>query len=86
MNNLYKVNINQHKNELFRNEFINVYNFKLEFDGDHHSTEVQMKRDKLKNSILKKADIPILRLPTTTGDIAIKIIGFFNDIIKKCLH
>ena len=45
-----------------------------------------MKSDKLKNSILKKADIPILRLSTTTGDIAIKIIGFFNDIIKKGLH
>ncbi len=55
----------------------------IEVDGDHHSTEVQMKRDKLKNSILKKADIPILRLPTTTGDIAIEINTFLNGLIKK---
>ena len=44
MNNLYKVNINQHKNELFRNEFINVYNFKLEFEQYNKQRKVRLNR------------------------------------------
>ena len=37
MNILYEVYINDKINELFRSKFINVYNFKLEFEKEEKS-------------------------------------------------
>ena len=54
----------------------------IEVDGGCHSKPEQIIRDKKKNSILAKANIPLLRLPTIESEIKIEII----DHLKKCLY
>lgn len=41
----------------------------IEVDGGYHLTSVQAERDELKNSILKKCGLPLLRLRTIDSDI-----------------
>ena len=55
----------------------------IEVDGGYHNTEVQKERDTLKNSILKKSRIPLLRLKTTEGNIENKVEEFLNECISK---
>lgn len=54
----------------------------IEVDGGYHSKPEQIIRDKKKNSILAKANIPLLRLPTIESEIRIEII----DHLRKCLY
>ena len=46
----------------------------IEVDGGCHSKPEQIIRDKKKNSILAKANIPLLRLPTIESEIKIEMI------------
>lgn len=48
----------------------------IEVDGRSHSTEEQAERDELKNNILKKSNIPLLRLKTIDSNIEEKIAEF----------
>ncbi|WP_230371689.1 DUF2726 domain-containing protein [Paludibacterium denitrificans] len=48
----------------------------IEVDGGSHDRPEQATRDALKNSILAKSDIPILRLRTIESHIEEKIDGF----------
>lgn len=50
----------------------------VEVDGGSHDKPEQIERDKLKNSILKKAGIPLLRLRTTDSGINETIISFLT--------
>lgn len=54
----------------------------IEVDGGYHDLPKQQERDLLKNSILGKANIPLLRLPTTASDIELKIIQHLRNCIK----
>ena len=54
----------------------------IEVDGGYHQLKEQKERDMLKDSILKKSGIPILRLPTTVGNIYDKITDFILDIVE----
>lgn len=53
----------------------------IEVDGGYHNTPKQIERDNLKNSILEKVNLPLLRLRTTDSRIAEKMMEF----IKKCI-
>lgn len=53
----------------------------IEVDGGYHLQAVQIERDLTKNSILEKCGIPILRLPTTTGELKKKM----SDHLRKCV-
>lgn len=55
----------------------------IEVDGGYHEVTKQQERDNLKNSILKKSGIPILRLKTTEGSLEKKIENFLNNCIIK---
>lgn len=48
----------------------------IEVDGGFHSDAEQAERDELKNSILKKSAIPLLRLQTVESHIEVKIEAF----------
>uniref|UniRef100_UPI00333F758D AAA domain-containing protein n=1 Tax=Castellaniella defragrans TaxID=75697 RepID=UPI00333F758D len=50
----------------------------IEVDGGSHDKPEQVARDALKNSILEKSDIPILRLRTVESHIEEKIAGFLG--------
>src|SRR5699024_5722392 len=41
----------------------------IEVDGGSHDDKIQQERDRLKNTILEKAEIPLLRLKTTEGNV-----------------
>ncbi|NEG62058.1 DUF2726 domain-containing protein [Pantoea agglomerans] len=51
----------------------------IEIDGGYHNRPEQAERDALKNSILNKGSIPILRLRTIESSINEKIIGFISQ-------
>jgi very-short-patch-repair endonuclease len=48
----------------------------IEVDGGTHDRPEQAARDSLKNSILAKSDLPILRLRTVESGVEEKIAGF----------
>lgn len=50
----------------------------IEVDSNFHDTQQQMERDELKNSILRKSGIPLLRLKTIESDIEGKIAAFLT--------
>lgn len=52
-------------------------------DGSSHDDKVQQERDRLKNIILEKAEIPLLRLKTTEGNIERKTKKFLNECMNK---
>ena len=54
----------------------------IEVDGEHHSKAVQKERDAVKDSILGKASIPILRLKTINSEIEEIIINFILECLK----
>ena len=54
----------------------------IEVDGSSHLKEEQIRRDHIKNAILEKVGIPLLRLPTTSSKIEEKI----NNFIDVNLH
>ena len=49
-------------------------------DGGYHLTSVQAERDELKNSILKKCGLPLLRLRTIDSDIE----GSWARFVQAC--
>ena len=51
----------------------------IEVDGDDHSKPEQRKRDQLKNAILDKAGVPLLRLKTIESQIEEKIKLFLSQ-------
>ena len=51
----------------------------IEVDGDDHSKPEQRKRDQLKNAILAKAGVPLLRLKTIESQIEDKIKQFLSQ-------
>ena len=51
----------------------------IEVDGGKHDNQVQRERDTLKNNILEKAGISLLRLKTTEGNIERKTRIFLNE-------
>ena len=53
----------------------------IEVDGGWHDKPEQMERDNLKNNILKKAGIPLLRVRTTDSDIRGKIEAFIKETV-----
>ncbi|WP_256924532.1 DUF2726 domain-containing protein [Candidatus Enterococcus wittei] len=53
----------------------------IEIDGGYHEIEKQKERDLLKNSILDKAKIPLLRIKTIEGRIEEKTKSF----LRKCV-
>lgn len=55
----------------------------IEVDGGSHDEKVQQERDALKNIILEKTNIPLLRLKTTEGNIERKTKAFLNECIIK---
>lgn len=55
----------------------------IEVDGEYHELERQRERDMLKNTILEKSQIPLLRLKTIEGNIEKKIELFLNDCIVR---
>ncbi|WP_429962282.1 DUF2726 domain-containing protein [Enterococcus sp. AZ072] len=55
----------------------------IEVGGGSHDEKVQQERDTLKNIILEKAEIPLLRLKTTEGNIERKTKVFLNECIIK---
>lgn len=55
----------------------------IEVDGGYHNKPKQILRDKLKNSILEKANISLLRLPTIESNIEYKIREFLNNCLNN---
>lgn len=55
----------------------------IEVDGGYHDRKEQMERDKLKNSILKKAGIPLCRLRTTDSNIMERVTEFIRENISR---
>jgi len=55
----------------------------IEVDGGNHNTPVQMRRDDLKNSILAKCGVPILRLRTVEARIEERIEEFLAHEVFK---
>lgn len=53
----------------------------IEVDGYQHNTAIQTERDNLKDAILEKAGIPLLRLKTTDSNIVNKIAEFLDQCI-----
>ena len=48
----------------------------IEVDGGSHSMAQQVERDALKDSILRKSGIPLLRLQTVESHIEEKVVAF----------
>jgi hypothetical protein len=55
----------------------------IEVDGGSHERSEQAARDALKNSILAKSDLPILRLRTVESGIEEKIAGFLTAWVRR---
>lgn len=53
----------------------------IEVDGDYHLENAQIERDELKNSILKKCSLPLLRLRTIDSDIEGKLDFFLSGLL-----
>lgn len=54
----------------------------IEVDGGYHNLSKQMERDVIKNNILEKAKIPLLRLKTVDSEIREKIKSFIRGIYE----
>jgi very-short-patch-repair endonuclease len=54
----------------------------IEVDGETHNTSTQQERDNLKNKILEKIGLPILRLKTIESHIEQKIENFLAQSIS----
>ncbi|MCG8156157.1 AAA family ATPase [Brenneria goodwinii] len=54
----------------------------IEVDGSYHDTPRQAERDEVKNSILNKSNIPLLRLKTIDSNITGKITAFLTDCLS----
>lgn len=54
----------------------------IEVDGNYHNTTRQMERDRLKDSILAKAGVPLLRLKTIESHIEEKLNAFLTDCLS----
>ena len=78
------IHYNSHIDILIYNKFDKKPVLAIEVDGFkfHHNSK-QMNRDKLKDSILSKCDIPLLRLKTNECNEEQRIINKLNEIIKK---
>lgn len=53
----------------------------IEVDGGYHQESIQIERDELKNSILKKCNLPLLRLRTIDSDIEGKLGAFLSGLL-----
>lgn len=53
----------------------------IEVDGGYHLESAQAERDELKNSILKKCDLPLLRLRTIDSNIEGKMREFLSELL-----
>lgn len=53
----------------------------IEVDGGYHLTSAQTERDELKNSILKKCGLPLLRLRTIDSGIEGKVGAFLSGLL-----
>lgn len=53
----------------------------IEVDGYQHNTTIQSERDNLKDAILEKVGIPLLRLKTTDSNIENKVAEFLSQCI-----
>ncbi|BET81483.1 Superfamily I DNA and RNA helicase [Edwardsiella anguillarum] len=53
----------------------------IEVDGGYHLESSQIERDELKNSILKKCNLPLLRLCTTDSNIEGKLGTFLSGLL-----
>ncbi|MEX0605257.1 MAG: AAA domain-containing protein [Marinobacter sp.] len=58
----------------------------IEVDGGSHESDVQRRRDALKDSILQKAGVEILRLKTVQSRIEERIVEFLHRIQGSSLH
>lgn len=58
----------------------------IEVDGGWHDKPEQMERDRLKNSILKKSGIPLLRVRTTDSNIKDKLTEFIRRTLSYDLQ
>ncbi len=54
----------------------------IEVDGAQHSEQIQQRRDSLKDSILRKFGLKILRLNTTEIDCENKIVAALNEMLN----
>ncbi|EAP4578249.1 DUF2726 domain-containing protein [Salmonella enterica] len=54
----------------------------VEVDGGSHLQKAQIERDELKNSILAKCGLPLLRLRTIDSNIEGKLAEFLNGVLK----
>lgn len=54
----------------------------IEIDGGYHELTEQKERDALKESILKKASVPLMRIRTVEGHVENKIADFLNKCLK----
>lgn len=52
----------------------------IEVDGGYHREKTQIERDELKNGILKKCELPLLRLRTIDSDITGKLNSFLSGL------
>ena len=55
----------------------------IEVDGGRHFKKKQKIRDQLKNEILNKANIPLLRLPTNGNGEKEKIMNALNQVLNS---
>jgi len=53
----------------------------VEVDGSYHLESAQIERDELKNSILKKCNLPLLRLRTIDSNIEGKLDVFLSELL-----
>lgn len=53
----------------------------IEVDGEYHEYAEQRRRDELKNSILEKAQLKLLRMKTVTGNVEDTVMNF----IRNCM-
>ena len=67
-------NVNTHCDFVIFNTLDKSIELVVEVDGKQHNEEIQAKRDRRKDRLLKSAGIKILRLPTTSMDCKEKII------------
>ncbi|HCR1139954.1 TPA: DUF2726 domain-containing protein [Klebsiella aerogenes] len=54
----------------------------IEVDGGYHLQKAQIERDELKNSILAKCGLPLLRLRTIDSNIEGKLAEFLNEVLE----
>ena len=55
----------------------------IEVDGGYHLQSAQAERDALKNSILGKCGLPLLRLRTIDSNIEGKLVVFLSGLVKQ---